>query len=155
MPIGTFAIVLLAAFAHAGWNLASKFKRGDTILFVGAYTFGSAILCAPLALWFAAAGIQSITPALIGASAVSAALHAGYSLALQAGYDRAAFGVVYPVARGSGPLLSMGSRWRCWASGSGGRPPSAGCSWSAGSSSSPVTLGRCAGAMYDAVCCGA
>jgi drug/metabolite transporter (DMT)-like permease len=108
MPIGTFAIVLLAAFAHAGWNLASKYKRGDTILFVGAYTVGSAILCAPLAVWFAAAGVQPITPALIGASAVSAALHAGYSLALQAGYDRAAFGVVYPVARGTGPLLSMG-----------------------------------------------
>jgi drug/metabolite transporter (DMT)-like permease len=108
MPLGTFAIVLLAAFAHAGWNLASKFKRGDTVLFVGAYTLGSAILCAPLAVWFAAADIQPITPSLIGACAVSAALHAGYSLALQAGYDRAAFGVVYPVARGSGPLLSMG-----------------------------------------------
>lgn len=108
MPASTFAIVLLAALAHAAWNLASKFKKGDTVIFVGAYTAGSAALCAPLGLGLAITGIQPITLSLLGASAVSAVLHAAYSLTLQAGYDRAAFGVVYPAARGSGPLLAMG-----------------------------------------------
>ena len=40
-------------------------------------------------------------------SAVSAALHLAYSLTLQAGYDRAELGVVYPVAPGTGPVLTM------------------------------------------------
>ncbi len=37
-----------------------------------------------------------------GGAAVSAALHIAYSLTLQAGYDRAELGVVYPIARGTG-----------------------------------------------------
>jgi drug/metabolite transporter (DMT)-like permease len=34
-------------------------------------------------------------------------LHIAYSLILQAGYDRAELGVVYSVARGTGPMLTM------------------------------------------------
>ena len=44
---------------------------------------------------------------LWAAAAVSAVLHAAYSLTLQAGYDRAELGVVYPIARGTGPVLTM------------------------------------------------
>lgn len=103
----TLALVLIAAVAHATWNLASAFKRGDTVSFVTAYTAVSAVLCLPFGIGLAVAGVQPVTWQLAGAALVSAALHAAYSLTLQAGYDRAPLGVVYPVARGVGPLLSM------------------------------------------------
>ena len=37
MQPDTIAMVLAAAVAHAVWNLASKYKRGNTLLFVWAY----------------------------------------------------------------------------------------------------------------------
>ncbi len=107
MSLGTVAIVLIAAVAHAVWNLASKYKRGDTVLFVGAYSALSAVLCLPFAITAAVTGAQPLTWQLAGAVLVSAGLHLAYSLTLQAGYDRAELGVVYPVARGTGPLLTM------------------------------------------------
>ncbi|MFF4768777.1 EamA family transporter [Streptomyces sp. NPDC001255] len=101
------AILLVAANAHAAWNLASKYKRSDTVLFVGAYTGVSAVLCLPFAVGAAMTGAQTVTGPLVEAAAVSSLLHLAYSLTLQAGYDRAALGIVYPVARGTGPLLTM------------------------------------------------
>ncbi|VVE24316.1 transporter [Pandoraea horticolens] len=47
MRPGTVALVLAAATAHAVWNIASKYKRGNTFLFVWAYTCASALLCVP------------------------------------------------------------------------------------------------------------
>src|SRR5699024_9779852 len=41
------------------------------------------------------------------AALVSGMLHVAYQLTLQTGYARADLGVVYPVARGVGPVLSM------------------------------------------------
>src|SRR3954453_8045439 len=38
---------------------------------------------------------------------MSGALHLGYSTSLQGGYGRADLSVVYPVARGTGPALSV------------------------------------------------
>jgi len=107
MPPATVAIVLVAAIAHAAWNLASKYKQGDTVLFVGAYTSASVVLCLPLAIAAALTGTQSITWPLVGAVVASGLLHLVYSLTLQAGYDRADLGIVYPTARGTGPLLTM------------------------------------------------
>lgn len=103
----TVAIVLAAAVAHAVWNLASKYKRADTVLFVWAYTCASAALCVPIAIALMASGEQALDWRFAAGAAVSAALHLAYSLTLQAGYDRAELGVVYPVARGTGPILTM------------------------------------------------
>ncbi|MBZ8143798.1 transporter, partial [Rubrivivax gelatinosus] len=107
MQPGTVGIVLAAAAAHAVWNLASKYKREDTLLFVWAYTGASALLCVPLGLALVATGRQALDWHLVVGCAVSAGLHIVYSLTLQAGYDRADLGVVYPVARGTGPMLTM------------------------------------------------
>lgn len=107
MAPGAIAIVLIAALAHVTWNLVSTRKRGDTVVFVTAYTTLSALLCLPFAIDALASGAQPVTWVLLPATAVSALLHATYSLTLQAGYDRADLGVVYPVARGLGPLLTM------------------------------------------------
>lgn len=107
MGPGTVALVLAAATAHAVWNIASKYKREDTFLFVWAYTCASALLCAPVGIALIAEGQQVLDWRLVVGAAVSAALHIAYSLILQAGYDRAELGVVYSVARGTGPMLTM------------------------------------------------
>ncbi|MET4575377.1 EamA family transporter [Ottowia thiooxydans] len=104
---GTVAMVLAAAVAHAVWNLASKYKRGDALLFVCGYTYASALLCVPISIVFIANGQQVFGWPLAAGAAVSAVLHTAYSLTLQAGYERAELGVVYPVARGTGPVLAM------------------------------------------------
>ncbi|BBB00098.1 hypothetical protein RVR_6999 [Actinacidiphila reveromycinica] len=107
MRPGTIAVVLVAAVAHAVWNTVSKYKRGDTVLFVWAYTCAAALLCVPVGVVPVLTGAQSLGWRLAACSAVSAALHAVYSLTLQTGYDRFELGVVYPVARGTGPVLTM------------------------------------------------
>jgi drug/metabolite transporter (DMT)-like permease len=107
MRPGTIAIVLVAAVAHAIWNTVSKYKRGDTVVFVWAYTCAATLLCLPLGVAQVITGTQSLSARLAAGSIVSAALHVVYSLTLQSGYDRFDLGVVYPVARGTGPVLTM------------------------------------------------
>ncbi|CAM3958091.1 EamA-like transporter family protein [Bordetella tumbae] len=107
MQPDTIAMVLAAAVAHAVWNLASKYKRGNTLLFVWAYSCASTLLWIPIAVGLMVQGQQTMDGQLAVAAVVSAALHIAYSLTLQAGYDRADLGVVYPIARGTGPVLTM------------------------------------------------
>lgn len=107
MQPGTIAIVLIAAAAHAVWNTVSKYKRGDTVLFVWAYTCAATLLCVPLGIAPVITGTQPLSSQLLAGSLVSAVLHVMYSLTLQTGYDRFDLGVVYPVARGTGPVLTM------------------------------------------------
>ncbi len=107
MQPSAVAMVLFAAVAHAAWNLASKYKRGDTLLFVWAYCCASALWCVPIGVAFIVNGAQKLDWWLVVGAAVSAILHIAYSLTLQAGYDRAELGLVYPVARGTGPMLTM------------------------------------------------
>jgi len=47
------------------------------------------------------------SPEAIGVNSGTSALHLGYSLTLQAGYRASDLSLVYPIARGSGPLLSF------------------------------------------------
>lgn len=107
MQPGTVAVVLVAAVAHAIWNTVSKYKRGDTILFVWAYTCAATLLCAPIGIVPVITGTQPVSWQLAAGSIVSAVLHLVYSLTLQTGYDRFDLGVIYPVARGTGPVLTM------------------------------------------------
>lgn len=107
MQPGTIAVVLVAALAHAIWNTASKYKRGDTVLFVWAYTLASALLCVPIGVALVLTGVETVSWQLVISSAVSAVWHIVYSLTLQTGYDKSDLGVVYPVARGTGPVLTM------------------------------------------------
>ncbi|WP_273822985.1 MULTISPECIES: DMT family transporter [Pseudomonas] len=107
MNAGTVALVLVAATAHALWNIASKYKREDTYLFVWAYSCASALLCVPIGIALMVMGEQVFDWRFVVGCAVSATLHIAYSLILQAGYQRAELGVVYSVARGTGPMLTM------------------------------------------------
>jgi len=106
MPLPALIAVLLAALTHATWNLAAK-RAAQSRHFVWLYSLGSVILWAPAAAWalgrtgFRLSALQCL------ALCATALLHLAYSLALQAGYRVADLSLVYPVARGFGPLLSF------------------------------------------------
>jgi drug/metabolite transporter (DMT)-like permease len=101
------ALVLIAAVLHAVWNVAAKRVVGDSRVFVWCYATASALLWTPVGLvLLAREGWPDILPLLL-AGAVSGVLHNVYGVVLNTGYGRADLGVVYPTARGTGPLLAM------------------------------------------------
>jgi drug/metabolite transporter (DMT)-like permease len=101
------ALVLVAAVAHAAWNFSAKRAGTGGALFVWLYQSASAVICLPIAL--GAVVLTGATPqwSWLLAAGVSAVLHVAYGVALQRGYAIGDMSVVYPVARGSGPLLSV------------------------------------------------
>jgi drug/metabolite transporter (DMT)-like permease len=106
MPLLALIAVLLAAATHATWNLFAK-KAAGSRHFVWLYSIGSVVLYLPVIVWIVVEerphfGVMQCL-ALTGTSV----LHLGYSLALQAGYRTSDLSLVYPIARGSGPLLSF------------------------------------------------
>ena len=101
------ALVLTAALAHAVWNFAAKRVPNGGAVFVQLYFAAAAVLWVPIALiWLA---VYPATPDWNWALAVvvSGILHVVYSVTLQHGYDTADMNVVYPLARGTGPLLTV------------------------------------------------
>ncbi|WP_169251392.1 EamA family transporter [Brevibacterium sp. 'Marine'] len=107
MTFPVLGLVLLAAIAHAVWNLAAKSVTGKGFAFVLGYHGLSAILLAPVAAVIIATGAQPLNWGLVGAAALSAVFHIAYSVTLQSGYDHAPLGVVYPTARGTGPVVTI------------------------------------------------
>ncbi|MBE2263130.1 MAG: EamA family transporter [Burkholderiaceae bacterium] len=105
MPASALALVLLAGLIHASWNIAAK-KAGGDARFAAFTGFILMVFWAPLGLWLGWQQIPqwgAIEWAFIGISGV---LHLVYYLTLLRGYRKADLTVVYPLARGSGPLLS-------------------------------------------------
>ena len=100
MSLGVLGLVLLAAWAHAAWNLVAKGAQGGAA-FVWLTTVASAVLYAPVLV-----GGIDLEPAAIALMAGSGALHAAYFVLLQRGYATGDLSLVYPLARGTGPLLS-------------------------------------------------
>lgn len=105
MQPAALALVLGAAFAHALWNLLAK-RSGGGALFVWLCGVTGLLAYAPLATVVLLLVQPRIGPVEIGFMGGSATLHLGYFLFLQRGYRASDLSVVYPVARGSGPLLS-------------------------------------------------
>jgi drug/metabolite transporter (DMT)-like permease len=102
------ALVLTAAVLHATWNLAVKGATGeDRVGFVWLYIVASSALWLPIGLgWAIVTGERPTWWWLVGAL-VSALLHVVYQLALQRGYAEGDLNLVYPLARGAGPMLTF------------------------------------------------
>lgn len=105
MPPLALALVLLAGFIHASWNFAAK-KAGGDWRFATYSSLVLAVFWGPLALWLGWREIPTWGATQWLLVAVSGALHLAYYLFLLRGYRLADLTVVYPMARGSGPLLS-------------------------------------------------
>lgn len=100
-------LVVLAAFIHATWNLLAKRAADAGPSFVAAYNLVACIGYAPWVIWLLARGELSVNLPIALCILVSAVIHLGYSLSLQRGYQVAPLSVVYPVTRGTGPMLSF------------------------------------------------
>jgi drug/metabolite transporter (DMT)-like permease len=102
------ALVLASASLHATWNLFAKRAGASTRgpAFVFSFSALTALLYAPLAI--SQGGLAFAQVGLAGGLAVlgSAVLHIGYFLSLQRGYRVGDLSLVYPLARGGGPLLA-------------------------------------------------
>ena len=105
MTATALGLILTAAVLHASWNLLAK-RAGGGPAFVWLYGTTSSLLLSPLAggLIF----VQHTRLAFLGLFFMfaSALLHAAYFIVLQEAYRDGELSVVYPVARGAGPLLS-------------------------------------------------
>ena len=106
MPLLALIAVLLAAGTHATWNLFAK-KAAGSRHFVWLYSIGSVVLYLPVIVWIVVEERPHFGVMQCLALTATSVLHLGYSLALQAGYRTSDLSLVYPIARGSGPLLSF------------------------------------------------
>jgi drug/metabolite transporter (DMT)-like permease len=99
MSLSVFLLVLLAALLHAGWN--AWVKGGDdrfgAILRMAA---GQSVLAALLLPFFAFPAAH-VWPWI----AASAVLHTGYKAFLINAYEKGDLSQVYPLARGTAPLI--------------------------------------------------
>ena len=107
MSATALALILVAAVAHATWNLFSKQASvGGASSFVWLMALTATVLYAPVVL----IAILVDPPRLTGLCWVfligTGLLQAGYFLFLQSSYRLGDLSVVYPIGRGSGALLA-------------------------------------------------
>jgi drug/metabolite transporter (DMT)-like permease len=105
MTAAAIALVLLAAVLHATWNLCAK-RAGGGLPFV--WLVG-AVICAgyvPVLAVYWTQWHPKLPPGAIPWILGSGVIKTGYALFLQRGYRTGDFSLIYPLARGTGPLLS-------------------------------------------------
>jgi drug/metabolite transporter (DMT)-like permease len=107
MAFASLLLVVLASFVHASWNLLAKKAASVGPVFVFAYNLIACFAYAPWVLYLLMQGYGiAWTWTGVGFVVLSGLVHLAYSLCLQRGYQVADLSVVYPVARGTGPMLS-------------------------------------------------
>jgi len=106
MSLYVLVLVLTAAVLHASWNLLAKKTKGK-IPFIWLQYIVSNILYLPFLFFQKNQWHTFYSQSLLWFSFSSAVLHLGYFIILQKGYRNADLSVVYPIARGSAPLVTF------------------------------------------------
>ncbi len=106
MPVVALALLLAAAIAHATWNYFAK-GANSSAAFMFCFAALAELVYLPLAV-----GVFLYTRPALGFDAlffvsVSGALTVAYFLLLTQGYKVGDLSLVYPLARGTGPALSV------------------------------------------------
>jgi drug/metabolite transporter (DMT)-like permease len=99
-------LVAVAAVAHATWNLTIKAAGTSGTRFLWLTFVVATIAMGPFGI-ASLAQVGSRMPELLPLGLGSGILQVAYFLSLQRGYRMGDVSVVYPLARGSGPLLSV------------------------------------------------
>jgi drug/metabolite transporter (DMT)-like permease len=100
-------LIVVAAFAHAAWNLSAKRAGTGGSVFVWLYVVLSTALLVPVAVVSVVVSGQHPAWSWLPALAGSGLLQVAYYVLLQRGYANGDMSVVYPMARGTGPLLAV------------------------------------------------
>jgi len=102
-----FGLVAGAAILHVAWNVLLK-TAGDPLRAAAIGLLAASVLIVPgAAIGWLLAGQPPIPPEAILLGAVSGVLEAAYFTLLAAAYRRGDLSVVYPIARGTAPLLAV------------------------------------------------
>ncbi len=102
MPTAALLLSIAAAFVHAGWNLLLA-REGDVHSASAVAVTAGVILFAPVA-----AASWALEPSALPYAAAAGSLELLYLVLLATAYSVAALSFVYPVARGSAPVLVLG-----------------------------------------------
>ena len=102
MDLMVFVAVLAAAACHAGWNALLKLRL-EPLLALSLISIACALVTLPL-LAFVPLPSTSAWPYIVA----SLLLHLVYYVALAEAYRHGDLSLVYPLARGSAPLLTAG-----------------------------------------------
>ncbi len=102
---GVIALVLLAALCHASWN--ALVKSGADRLVMMNYTIGVSSVLSLFLAPFVPLPNAAAWPFLIG----STLIHLAYYAALIFAYRHGDLSQVYPIARGSAPVIVAGGAW--------------------------------------------
>ena len=105
MPASALALVLVAALLHALWNVAAK-KAGGNHHFVMMVALIIVVVWGPVGLWFGWQEVPRWGVFEWGLVLASGVTHLLYFNVLLKGYRESDLTIVYPVARGTGPLLT-------------------------------------------------
>jgi len=101
MPLAALLLVLGAAVCHSAWNLLVKTDARRLEIQSGALIVG-VLLCSPVLLIYSLADVSRLAWGVIF---VSGLFEMAYVFALTAAYGAGGLSLVYPVARGTPPLL--------------------------------------------------
>lgn len=107
MILAAVALALAAAALHGTWNVLVKVSGDPLATFQRATAVGAVAMAVPAFAGWMITGRPGIDPAAVGIAAVSAALETAYLWLLSAAYVRGELSVVYPIARGSAPVISV------------------------------------------------
>ena len=107
MTAFALALVLASAVAHATWNLFAKRASGGAPFLWLAFAL-SIPLYGPIAIAVLIVSGARLGPVEALWMFVNAALNVAYGIFLLRGYRAGDLSVVYPLARGTGPVLALG-----------------------------------------------
>ena len=105
MPAMALVLVILAGLIHAVWNIAAKKADGDVrfAFFIALFTV---LVWAPAGVYLGWQQLAAWGSAEWVCVVASGLIHVAYFVVLLRGYRKSDLTVVYPLARGSGPLIS-------------------------------------------------
>ncbi len=109
MSILALTLVLVAAVLHPTWNLlAQRATRGDPLAFIWTTSALSTALYVPVIVTLSVVAPMHLPNVRVALAMVAGTgvLHLIYFVLLQRGYRVGDFSLVYPLARGTGPLVT-------------------------------------------------
>jgi len=107
MPPLAVVLVLVAATLHAGWTVLLKTSGDPLRTAVRLQAIGTAVLVPVGTIAWFATGRPAIEPAGVGLALASGVLETAYFIFLSAAYTRGDLSLVYPLARGTAPLVAI------------------------------------------------
>ncbi|HEX5589815.1 MAG TPA: DMT family transporter [Candidatus Limnocylindrales bacterium] len=107
MPTVALVLVIVAAVLHAAWNVLLKTSGDPLRTAVRLQAIGTVVLVPVGVLAWFAKGRPEIEPEGVALALGSGVIEAAYFVFLSSAYGRGDLSLVYPLARGTAPLLAI------------------------------------------------